>query len=70
MLRVIASGGMATLPRRPPYSLTARSLSALLITDTELRLIASAASIGDIMKAFAGLQADKKKVSSIYQSLK
>ena len=29
-----------------------------------------AASIGDIMKAFAGLQADKKKVSSIYQSLK
>jgi len=29
-----------------------------------------AASIGDIMKAFAGLQADKKKVSAIYQSLK
>lgn len=29
-----------------------------------------ASSIGDIMKAFAGLQADKKKVSAIYQSLK
>ncbi len=29
-----------------------------------------AASIGDIMKAFAGLQADKKKVSAIYQPLK
>jgi len=29
-----------------------------------------AASIGDIMKAFAGLQADKKKVSAIYQSMK